>query len=93
MAAIDIVGNTVVVTAAGTMDLPTVEVLSANIWWVTTAGDIQVVDITTGTILVRRFSPDRSALPPFSEYVSMEGRYGRLSFNTVTASTLTFTLA
>lgn len=95
MAAIDWVGNTVVVHAAGTMseNIPHVDILSANVWWASTAGDLQIVEITTGAILVRRFTPDGSAIAPFSEWVSMEGRYGRLSFNVVTACTLTFTVA
>ena len=92
MAAIDIVGNTVIVTAAGTMDVayPNIEIGAANVWWVSTLGDIQIVDMNTGTISVRRFSVDRSGIAPFSEWVALEGRYGRLSFNVVTAATLTF---
>ena len=95
MAAIDIVGNTVIVTAVGTMDatFSSIDIASASVWWTTTLGDIAVTDISTGSILVRRFSADRSALAPFSEAVAMEGRFGRLSFGTVTAGTLTFTLA
>ena len=95
MAAIDIVGQTVVVTAAGTMTATfvPVEIASANVWWVSTLGDIQIVDISTADIFVRRFSADRSALAPFSEMVALEGRYGRLSFNVVTAATLTFNFA
>lgn len=94
MAAIDIVGNTVIVTAAASMDAiyNSIEIESANIWWVSTVGDIQVTDVGTGTICLRRFSPDRSALAPFSEYIALEGRYGRLSFSPVTACTLTFNL-
>ena len=51
MAAIDIVGNTVIVTAAGTMDVayPNIEIGAANVWWVSTLGDIQIVDMNTGT--------------------------------------------
>ena len=95
MAAIDIVGNTVIVNAAGTMPeaFSSIEIASASVWWVSTLGDIQIVDIATATLFVRRFSVDRSGLAPFSEWVGMDGRYGRLSFNVVTAGTLTFTLA
>ena len=95
MAAIDIVGNTVIVNAAGTMPeaFSSIEIASASVWWVSTLGDIQITDISTGTLFVRRFSVDRSALAPFSEYAPMEGRFGRLSFGVVTAGTLTFTLA
>ena len=95
MAAIDIVGNTVIVTAVGTMDATYshIEIQSASIWWTTTLGDIAVTDISTGSILIRRFSADRSGIAPYSEAAAMEGRFGRLSFGTVTAGTLTFTLA
>lgn len=91
MAAIDIVGNTVIVTAAGTMDVAfaNVDIGPASVWWVSTLGDLQIVDINT-SFMVRRFSVDRSGIAPFSEYVALEGRYGRLSFNVVTAATLTF---
>lgn len=92
MAAIDIVGNTVIVTAAGSMSatFANIEIESANIWWVSTAGDLQITDVGTGTICLRRFTPDGTSLAPFSEWVSLEGRYGRLSFSPVTACTLTF---
>ena len=95
MAAIDIVGTTVIVNAAGTMDaaFASIEILSASVWWASTLGDIQIVDINTASLFVRRFSVDRSGVAPFSEYVAMEGRYGRLSFNVVTAGTLTFNFA
>lgn len=93
MAAIDIVGNTVVVTGAGTMDATYSDIVvgSAAIWWVSTLGDITVTDMSTGSIFIRRFSVDRSGLAPYSESVAMEGRFGRLSFGAVTACTLTFT--
>lgn len=91
MAAIDIVGRTVVVTAAGTLNIPNVEIISANVWWATTAGDI-VIDEGTHGIPVRRFTPDGTSLAPFSEWVSLEGKYGILSISTCVAATLTFTL-
>ena len=94
MAAIDIVGRTVVVTAAGTMDanFVNIQVGNANVWWVSTVGNIVIEDIGTGSISVRRFSPDRSGIAPWSEWVPFEGAFGRLSFTTVTAGTLTFQL-
>ena len=94
MAAIDVVGRTVVVTAAGTMNavFANIQVGNASIWWVNTTGNIVIEDISTGSISVRRFSPDRSGVAPWSEWVPFDGTFGRLSFTTVTAGTLTFQL-
>ena len=94
MAAIDIVGNTVIVTAAGTMNATysDIKVGNASVWWVNTTGNLVIEDIGTGSISVRRFSPDRSGIAPWSEWVPFDGIFGRLSFTTVTACSLTFQL-
>ena len=90
MAAVDYSGNTIRVTAAGSTDaaMPELVIRTATVWWATTAGDLSITAVDSASSIILRLSPDASGLAPFSEWVGLVGRYGRLSFNTVTACTL-----
>ena len=87
MAAIDITGRTIVVTAAATLGYDNVKIVACTVWCATTAADFQVTELGTGAIQVIRISPDRSQIAPFSISPLWQGDFGRLSFDTVSACT------
>ena len=89
MAAIDFSGNTMIVTAAASMNaaMLTVNIQCVTIWSVNTTAIVEVGGIDTGGFLIFRYSPDRSRIAPFSETLPWSGTFPQLSFNTVTACT------
>ena len=84
MAAIDHVGNTIVIAAAGTIDIPHLELRSARILVTASAAELVIVEISTGHHAVIHYQTTKSA-PPHSDDLDVWGRYGSLSVNTVTA--------
>lgn len=84
MAAIDHVGNTIVIAAAGTINIPHLELRSLRVTVTASAAELLIVEISTGHHAVIHFQKTKAS-PPESFSLDVWGRYGQLSVNTVTA--------
>lgn len=86
MAAIDYFGNLIRVTAAGTCTYENLEIECAYVWNVNTTASLIVTDVTSGSTaqMLRYSTPNQLAS---YDPLHLSGKFGRLSFDTVTACT------
>lgn len=85
MAAIDYFGNTIRVTAAGTVTHESVEISSLVVWSANSSASLILGEAGSSGSEVLRFSTDKDV--PLSTSFHGFGRYQQLSFNIVTACT------
>lgn len=83
MAAIEYVGNTIVVGGAGTINVVQLELASMRIYATASTSEVDIVEISSGSHSIIHYATT-NGVPPYSDELDVKGTYGRLSVNTVT---------
>ena len=84
MAAIVHKGNTIVIGAAGTIDIPQLEIISMRVVTTASAALLRIVELGSGGVMPPVLFFEVAGFRIGSYNVNAEGSYGRLSVDTVT---------